>query len=123
MYTYQTQYYVTYAIACGLLIAGLTIVLHWAGDVFLEDSFREQPHLVRAVGRLLDIGFYLVSVGYVAVTFRSYQPYNTWGTVADVVATKLGIFLIVLGVLHVFNLLVLAIFRGRRNGAPAPAAG
>jgi len=57
---YQTHYYVLYAIACGVLIAGLAVILHWAGDVFLHESFRERPELARAVGRLLDIGFSLV---------------------------------------------------------------
>jgi hypothetical protein len=62
---YQIDDYVPYSIACGVLIAGLAIVLHWAGDIFLHDSFRDKPELARAVARLLDIGFYLVSVGYV----------------------------------------------------------
>jgi hypothetical protein len=118
---YQTHYYVLYSIACGLLIAGMALVLHWAGDVFLHDAFRDRPELVGAVARLLDIGFYLVSAGYVALTFRSYVQFNTLGDVDSVMATKLGFFLLLLGFLHVFNVLILAIFRGRRDAAPAPA--
>jgi hypothetical protein len=114
---YQTHYYVLYAIACGVLIAGLAVILHWAGDVFLHESFRERPELARAVGRLLDIGFYLVSAGYVAVTFHSFGQFETLGDVAWVVAWKLGSFLLLLGFLHVFNVLILAIFRGRSGTA------
>jgi hypothetical protein len=114
---YQTHYYVLYSIACGVLIAGLAMILHWAGDVFLNESFRERPELARAVERLLDIGFYLVSAGYVAVTFHSWVQYDTVGDVAWVMATKLGCFLLLLGFLHVFNVLILAIFRGRSGTA------
>lgn len=116
---YQTDYYVAYLVVCSVLIAGLAVVLHWAGDVFLRDAFRDRPDLARAVARLLDIGFYLVSVGYVAVTFRSWVQFNRAIDVADVLATKAGIFLLLLGFLHVFNILVLAVFRGHREAAPA----
>ncbi len=95
-------------------------MLHWAGDIFLHDSFRDKPELARAVARLLDIGFYLVSVGYVGVSFRSFVQYDTIGDVGSVMATKLGLFLL-LGFLHVFNVLILAIFRGRREGSAAAA--
>ncbi|MGB9031370.1 MAG: hypothetical protein WCC27_14710 [Acidobacteriaceae bacterium] len=118
---YQTDYYVLYSIACGVLIAGLALVLHWAGDVFLHDAFRDRRELAGAVARLLDIGFYLVSAGYVAVTFRTDVQYRTAVDVASVMATKLGFFLLLLGFLHAFNVLILAIFRGRRDIAPVPA--
>lgn len=114
-----TEYYVAYPILCAALIAGLARALHWAGDVFLRDSFRNRPDIVRAVGRLLDIGFYLVSFGYLAVTLINVASFNTWIDLADSVATKFGILLMLLGFLHIFNLLILALFRGRREPAPA----
>jgi hypothetical protein len=117
---YATDYYALYGIACAALVAGLGRTLHWAGDVFLRDAFRERPELVRAVGRLLDIGFYLVCTGYVSATYRSWADFARFADVADVLATKLGILLLLLGFLHVFNILVLAIFRGRQGSGQAP---
>jgi hypothetical protein len=116
---YQTGYYVAYFILCGVLVAGLATVLHWAGDVFLRDAFRDRPDLARAVARLLDIGFYLVSAGYVAITFRSWMQFNHVLDVVDIIAFKMGFFLLLLGFLHIFNILILALFRGRRHTAPA----
>jgi hypothetical protein len=113
---YATAYYILYGVTCTALVAGLARILHWAGDVFLQDAFRDRPDLVRAVGRLLDIGFYLVSVGYVSMTYRSWVGFTRAADVADVLATKLGVLLLLLGFLHVFNILVLAIFRGRQAG-------
>lgn len=117
---YATEYYVLYGIACAALVAGLGRILRWAGDVFLKDAFRERPDLAQAVARLLDIGFYLVSVGYVSTTYRSWVYFTRPVDVADVLATKLGILLLLLGFLHVFNILVLAIFRGRQGAGHAP---
>lgn len=119
---YGTQYYLAYGIVCGILIAGLSIVLHWAGDVFLHDAFRDRPDLTRAVARLLDIGFYMVSAGYVSMTFHSWADFRSPADVATVIATKAGIFLLLLGFLHSFNLLVLAMFRGRKANATTTSA-
>ena len=118
---FETWYYVLYSLLCAALVFGLARVLHWAGDVFLHDSFRNRPDLGRAVARLLDIGFYLVSAGYIALTFSSETGFRTAGDVANAVTLKVGFFLLLLGFLHGFNLLILAIFRGRRDAGTLPA--
>jgi hypothetical protein len=117
----MTSYYISYAVTCGILVAGLAIVLHWAGDVFLHDAFPARPDLAGAVARLLDIGYYMVSAGYIAVTFRSWVRFDTAMDVVDVIATKAGFFLLLLGFLHTVNILILAVFRGRRDVANSPA--
>jgi hypothetical protein len=119
---YQTHYFIIYAVLCAALIVWLAIVLHNAGDVFLQDSFPGRPDLTKAVARLLDIGFYLVSFGYVALTFQTYMPLDKIGQVTEVLGIKIGCFLLLLGAMHFFNLLLLAIFRRRGPAATATAA-
>ncbi|MGO9336544.1 MAG: hypothetical protein ACLPY1_03450 [Terracidiphilus sp.] len=119
---YQTHYYIVYSVLCAVLIVWLAIVLHNAGDVFLHDSFPGRPELAKAVARLLDIGFYLVSFGYVSLTFQTFMPLNQISQVTQVISIKVGCFLLLLGAMHFFNLLLLAIFRRRGPATPAPAA-
>jgi len=119
---YQTQYYIVYSVLCAVLIVFLAVVLHRAGDVFLQDSFPGRPELTKAVARLLDIGFYLVSFGYVALTFQTFMPLDKVGDVTQIVSTKVGCFLLLLGAMHFFNLLLLSIFRRRGPATAAPAA-
>jgi hypothetical protein len=116
---YQTHYFILYSVLCAGLIVSLAIVLHNAGDVFLNDSFPARPELAKAVARLLDIGFYLVSLGYVALTFQTFMPLETITQVTQAISIKVGCFLLLLGAMHFFNLLLLAIFRRR---GPATAA-
>jgi uncharacterized membrane protein YidH (DUF202 family) len=117
---YQETYYIAYGVLCAALIVCLAIILHRAGDVFLHDSFPGRPELVKAVGRLLDIGFYLVSFGYVALTFRTFMPLDNIAQITQALSIKVGCFLLLLGAMHFFNLLLLAIFR-RRGPATANA--
>lgn len=115
---YVEAYYAAYLGACAVLIGWLSWTLHRSGAVFLHDAFAGNATLVQAVGHLLDIGFWLVSLGYVALSYRIlWGPINSYWMVAEAVVSKLGGFLLLLGFAHLFNLLLLAIFR-RRGAAP-----
>ncbi len=114
-------YYWIYLSACAVIIVALGRVLHTAGHVFLNDAFAGNALLARTVGRLLDIGFYLVSSGYVALSYQTNWPVINLATAIKISTTKVGGFLLILGIAHVFNLLLLALFRQRRAIAGPPA--
>jgi hypothetical protein len=119
---YLEAYYTAYLGLCAVLILLLSLTFHNAGSVFLHDAFGGNATLVRAVAHLLDVGFYLVSLGYVGVSYRIlWGPINSYGMVAEAVIGKLGGFLLLLGFAHLFNLLLLALFRKR--GAAASGTG
>jgi hypothetical protein len=120
---YLGTYYSVYLGACAPLIAGLGWIFHRAGGVFLKDAFAGNTTLVDAVARLLDIGFYLVSVGYVAISYSTEWPIVDYATVAKIAITKIGGLMLLLGAAHLFNLLLLALFRQRRTASIASAAG
>ena len=113
---YLEVFYTTYLGLCAALIFWLGRTLHRAGSVFLGDSFGGNTTLVRAVAHLLDIGFYLVSIGYVGVSYQTiWQQINSYKMVAQAVSAKVGAFLLLLGFAHLFNLLLLALFRRRAS--------
>lgn len=117
-------YYCVYLGICALLIAGLGWTFHRAGRVFLKDAFAGNTTLVDAVARLLDIGFYLVSLGYVALTYLlAYLPPMDLGWLLRIVSWKVGGLMLLLGVAHLFNLLLLVLFRQRRAAPNTTAAG
>jgi hypothetical protein len=117
--TYVTAYYFTYLALCAALIFWVARTLHRSGDVFLNDAFRGDVGLIRSVTHLLDIGFYLICIGYVMLTVRNYAWLQNLDQVFQSEIYKLGFFLLLLGAIHLFNLLLLAIFRRRgTSGMP-----
>jgi hypothetical protein len=117
--TYAAAYYTVYLFACLLLIVALQFVLRRAGALVLHGAYNSNPTFARAVCRLLDVGYYLVCLGYVTLTFQTEMPLNTVAQLIQVLTLKLGFFLLLLGALHVFNLLLLALFRRRTNSTLA----
>ena len=106
-----------------LLIASLGWTYHRAGRVFLKSAFSGNTKLVDAVARLLDIGLYLVSVSYVALTYSTYFPAMDLSWLLKIVSMKVGGLMLLLGAAHLFNLLLLALFRQRRMATITAATG
>ena len=116
--SYLAAYYAIYPFACIALIVWLQLVLRRAGSVVLNDSYNSNPAFARAVCRLLDIGYYLVCLGYVIMTVHTQDSFFTNDQLIETVTLKLGFFVLLLGLLHVFNLLLLALFRRPKTAHP-----
>ena len=102
--------------------------LHRNGRVFLVDCFHGNAELADAVNHLLVVGFYLINMGFVALFLSlGREPSGLVGGI-EYISVKIGIVLLVLGVMHFFNMFNFA--RMRRKGlrgsdvaaAPAHAA-
>jgi hypothetical protein len=107
---------------------GLTVwVATTLARIFLEDVFADRK-LARAVNQLLVMGFYLLNLGYVAVAMRSDKTIPDASTALETLSTKLGLVLLVLGVLHFGNVFFLGRYRRGRlrqqqGMPPLPPAG
>jgi hypothetical protein len=80
--------------------------LYRNGAVFLRDVFDGEER-VNAVNRLLLVGFYLISIGFVLLTSSLGTGVETLGDAYQNLSIKLGAVALVLGVMHVMNLSVL----------------
>lgn len=121
---YLVETYVAYLV----ISIGLTIwvarTLYKNGRVFLVDSFLGNTELADSVNHLLVVGFYLINIGFVAFALKeSSRPKDTAESI-EVLSTKVGLVLLVLGVMHFFNLYVFSRLRKRAllRHAPPPVA-
>ena len=87
--------------------------LHRNGRVFLVDAFHGNAELADSVNQLLVVGFYLINVGYVTLVLSTTASLTDLRHAIELVCDKLGVVLLVLGIMHFFNLLVLHKMRRR----------
>ncbi|MGG2463648.1 hypothetical protein ACO0M4_28275 [Streptomyces sp. RGM 3693] len=83
------------------------------GRVFLADVLRGNEKLADAVNHLLVVGFYLVNLGFVALYLQDDATIATSRQVFEALSTKLGVVLLVLGLMHLGNVFALNKFRRR----------
>ena len=119
--------YLAYLVVSIALTVWVATTLSRNGLVFLEDVFADS-RLARAVNQLLVMGFYLLNLGFVTVAMRSGQVIMTASEAMETLASKIGLVLLVLGVLHFCNVYFLGRYRRSRlrqqqGVPPLPPAG
>ena len=92
-----------------------------SGRPFLVEAFHGNPEMADSVNNLLIIGFYLVNIGFMLLFLSTGTPPQRSLTVVEHLSAKLGVVVIVLGVMHLVNLLVLNSLRNRGRKSPPPA--
>ena len=115
----------TYALYLAISIA-LTVwvarTLHKNGRLFLVDAFHGNEALADSINHLLLVGFYLMNVGYVSLALKYGDKAADLQGLLEVLSTKIGAVLLILGAMHFFNLYVFSKMRKRAllHGAPPP---
>jgi hypothetical protein len=110
---YVVGAYVAYlTISIGLTVWVARALSHH-GRAFLVDSFLENERLADSVNHLLVVGFYLINFGYVSLALKYGDKPDDLPGAIEALSTKIGIVLLVLGVMHFFNLYVFTKLRRR----------
>jgi hypothetical protein len=110
------------AVSIGLTIA-VGSALSRSGRVFLTSAFGGDASLARAVNRLLVVGFYLLNLGFVTLTVSTPGQITSPRQAFGVLFSKIGIELLVLGALHLANIVIFARFRRRQQPGSDPVSG
>lgn len=110
--------YLTYlAVSIGLTV-WVAHTLHKNGRVFLVDVFRGNESLADSVNHLLVVGFYLINFGYVSLALKIGYGVETAQEGIEALSWKVGMVLVVLGLMHFFNLFVFSRIRRRPEHGP-----
>ncbi|HTL55833.1 MAG TPA: hypothetical protein VL361_09145 [Candidatus Limnocylindrales bacterium] len=106
--------YLSYLAISIALTVWVARTLHKNGRVFLVDSFLGNEGLADSINHLLVVGFYLVNIGFVTLALKYGDKATDAQTGLETLSSKVGLVLVVLGVMHFFNLYVFS--RLRRRG-------
>lgn len=112
--------YLAYLLISVALTVWVARTLHKNGRIFLVDSFHGNEALADSVNRLLVVGFYLINAGYVTLALKYGDKATGARTALEILSTKVGLVLVVLGVMHFVNLFVFSRMRHRATAHPRP---
>jgi len=99
--------YIVYIVISLILTFWVGGTLHKYGRTFLLDIFKQNELLTDSINKLLLIGFYLLNFGYILYALYSHRVIESTTQMIELLSTKIGGIVIVLGVIHIFNILVL----------------
>lgn len=114
--------YAIYLLLSIILTVWVARTLHHHGRVFLVTAFHGDEKLADSVNHLLVVGFYLINLGWVTMVLKLKLAPQSVADVFEVLSAKLGVVLLILGVMHFLNIYIFN--RMRKNAiyetAPPP---
>ncbi len=111
---------VCYAVDLALSLAATVCVaqtLRRNGRSFLVEAFQGNGEMADSVNHLLVVGFYLINIGYVALALRTADLVFNARSAIELICDKVGVVLMVLGVMHFVNVYVFNRMRQRGRAA------
>lgn len=115
---YTVWSYILYLVISILLTVWVAHTLHKRGRIFLIDAFRGNEIVADSVNHLLLVGFYLINIGYVTLALKYGDKPRGMQEAIEFLSTKVGLVLVVLGIMHFFNIFNFAKMR-RKGTRPA----
>ena len=109
--------YAIYLVASIILTVWVANVLFKNGRVFLVDIFEGNIELAQSVNKLLLVGFYLINFAYASMQLKVANDIMTVQTLFEVLSLKIGMIILILGLMHFLNLIVF--FKLRKNSKKA----
>jgi len=102
-----------------LLLAALITVLvgkdlHRNGYYLILDLF-DNEEFSKTVNNLLLTGYYLVNIGYIAITVSQFGAVETVVLAIEELSRKVGTIVLILGILHFNNIIVLHVLSKRKQ--------
>jgi hypothetical protein len=105
--------YLAYLAISIALTVWVARTLHKNGRIFLVETFLGNEALADSVNHLLVVGFYLVNIGFVTLALKYGDKAVDAQTALEILSSKVGLVLVVLGAMHFFNLFVFSKMRRR----------
>ena len=106
--------YLIYLAVSLVLTVWVARVLARNGMVFIKDALHGDTALAEAINRLLQVGFYLLNLGFIAWWLKMDSEVGSVREMIEAISFKLGAVMLILGVIHVVN--VVALSKIRRRG-------
>lgn len=108
---YTVVSYVTYLAISLRVTLWVGRTLFENGRVFLVDATHGNEPLADSINQLLLVGFYLINVGYISLMLQATDPIPSVKSGIEFLSYKLGMVLVILGVMHLGNVYVFSRYR------------
>lgn len=89
------------------IIAVVGKVCYRNGNIFVMELLHGHEDLCIRINKLLLLGYYLVNIGYAAITLISWEPITSISGIIEAIAIKTSIIVGILSLLHYLNIILL----------------
>ena len=107
--TYNLAAYIIYLSITFFITVRVGWICYKNGEVFIRQVI-ENEEMTALLNKFLLIGYYLLNLGYMAISILNWKSINSTLEVINVVSERVGLIVVFLAVMHYFNMTVIAVF-------------
>ncbi|WP_264553365.1 hypothetical protein [Flavobacterium sp. N2038] len=77
------------------------------GNIFVLELIPDHAELCQKINQVLLLGYYLLNIGYCAMTLISWQKIISSTQLIEIICIKTAIIIFIISILHYFNILII----------------
>ena len=99
--------YLIYLSLTSIIIIKVGKLCYDNGNIFVSQLIPNHEELCHQINKTLLIGYYLLNLGYCAMTIISWEKIQTTNQLIEIIATKSAINILTIGFMHYINIILL----------------
>lgn len=111
----NTLAYIIYLLLTYLITVHVGLVFYRNGRLFILGMLDNNEALTSFINKLLLTGYYLLNLGYAAITLRFWDTITSWPALVAAIGSMTGKILLILAVIHGCNMTVIFLLRKRNK--------
>ena len=99
--------YLIYLSLTSIIIIKVGKLCYDNGNIFVSQLIPNHEELCHQINKMLLIGYYLLNLGYCAMTIISWEKIQTINQLIEIIATKSALIILTIGFMHYINIILL----------------
>lgn len=99
--------YLIYFLITIFIIVKVGKICYNNGNIYVSQLIPNHEDLCLKINQLLLVGYYLLNIGYCAMTIISWEKIETLTQLTEVITSKSALIIITIAILHYFNIILL----------------
>ena len=99
--------YVIYLLITTFIIINVGKICYRNGNIYVAQLIPEHEDLCKKTNQVLLIGYYLLNLGYCAMTLISWDKIISYSQLVEVISIKTAIIVCIIAMLHYFNIYII----------------
>lgn len=99
--------YLIYFLFTILIIVKVGKICYQNGNIFMAQLIPKHQDLGQKVNQILLLGYYLLNIGYCAITIISWEQIRSVTQLLEIITSKSALIIIIIGILHYCNIFII----------------
>lgn len=99
--------YVIYLLITTFIIINVGKICYRNGNIYVAQLIPQHEDLCKKTNQVLLIGYYLLNLGYCAMTLISWNKIISYSQLVEVISIKTAIIICIIAILHYFNIYII----------------